>query len=102
MAVVVMRVPHGQQKPETGVEMAAGGDKWALTLLLKSIDHLINLGRALKYVWPSLFSGFGFRSVPGQRGLYLLSDTSPGVDRPSIYGGAAQFCGGGVDRAHAL
>ena len=49
-------------------EMAAGGDKWALALLLKSIDHLINLARALKYVWPVRYNPMTLEALPPPSG----------------------------------
>jgi hypothetical protein len=59
------------------VEMAAGGDKWALALLLKSIDHLINLGRALKYVWPVRYNPVTLEALPPPSG---------GEERSDVYG----------------
>jgi hypothetical protein len=59
------------------VEMAAGGDKWALTLLLRSIDHLIYLGRALKYVWPVRYNPMTLEALPPPSG---------GEERSDVYG----------------
>ena len=57
--------------------MAAGGDLWALALLLRSIDHLIYLARSLKYVWPVRYNPVTLEPLPPPNG---------GEERSDVYG----------------
>eukprot|EP01047_Picozoa_sp_COSAG01_P115238 COSAG01_NODE_43886_length_425_cov_0.628834_2_plen_83_part_01 len=54
-----------------------GGDPWARSLLSKSIDHVIKLGRQFKYVWP-------VRYHPHDKPVTLPGGA--GEERSDVYG----------------
>ena len=55
----------------------SGGDPWARALLLQSIDHIIELGRQFKYVWPLRYHPHNKPvTVPG----------GSGEERSDVYG----------------